>query len=160
MNYFITFRTYETWHHGDERGSVDKQHNQFGEPLVEGNPKLERYRRSLMKNPMLLLDERQKGIVLQTIQEVADHRRWTLHAQKVFTNHVHILLSATATKEKVLADLKAWSTRRLRERGSVEQTQEVWEYHGSTIPVNDAESFERIRFYIDHCQEEAQEPRA
>ena len=38
MDYFLTFRTYGTWLHGDERGSVDRKHNQFGEPLLLPSP--------------------------------------------------------------------------------------------------------------------------
>ncbi len=35
LAYLITFRTYGTWLHGDERGSVDKNHNKFGTRTAE-----------------------------------------------------------------------------------------------------------------------------
>ena len=34
LAYFITFRAYGTWLHGDERGSVDRLHNTFGSPSL------------------------------------------------------------------------------------------------------------------------------
>ena len=33
--YFITFRTYGTWLHGDERGSTDRDHNAYDTPLLD-----------------------------------------------------------------------------------------------------------------------------
>jgi hypothetical protein len=35
--YFITFTTYGTWLHGDERGSVDKGHNRVGTEFIAPN---------------------------------------------------------------------------------------------------------------------------
>jgi hypothetical protein len=40
LAYFFTFRAYGTWLHGDERGSVDRFHNQYGtpfRPMTRGN---------------------------------------------------------------------------------------------------------------------------
>jgi hypothetical protein len=34
LAYFITFRSYGSWLHGDERGSVDRSHNQYGSPFL------------------------------------------------------------------------------------------------------------------------------
>ena len=34
LAYFLTWTTYGTWLHGSAKGSVEKQHNVFGTPLV------------------------------------------------------------------------------------------------------------------------------
>ncbi len=34
LAYFITFRCYGTWLHGDRRGSVDRFHNIYGTPRL------------------------------------------------------------------------------------------------------------------------------
>ena len=34
LAYFITFRAYGTWLHGDERGAVDRRHNDYGTPYL------------------------------------------------------------------------------------------------------------------------------
>ena len=44
LGFLITFRCYGTWLDGDERGSIDRGHNSPGEPLLEPNPGLRRYR--------------------------------------------------------------------------------------------------------------------
>jgi hypothetical protein len=45
------------------------------------------------------------------------HRAWTLLAAHVRTNHVHVVITATAPPARVQGDLKAWSTRRSSRRG-------------------------------------------
>ncbi len=35
LAYFITFTCCGTWLHGDERGSVDREHNTPGTPVLE-----------------------------------------------------------------------------------------------------------------------------
>jgi len=37
LAYLITFRCYGTWLHGDERGSVDRFHNQYQSPSAAPN---------------------------------------------------------------------------------------------------------------------------
>lgn len=39
--YFLTFRTYASWLHGDERFSVDSKHNIYGSPRINLNKQLE-----------------------------------------------------------------------------------------------------------------------
>jgi hypothetical protein len=38
LAYFITFHTYGTWIHGDDRGSVDRHHNLYGTPMLPPDP--------------------------------------------------------------------------------------------------------------------------
>jgi hypothetical protein len=38
LAYFIMFRSYGTWLHGDSRGSVDRLHNTYGTPRLPPNP--------------------------------------------------------------------------------------------------------------------------
>jgi len=42
LAYMITFRTYGSWLHGDERGSIDRHHNRFGGPRVSVNPVMQK----------------------------------------------------------------------------------------------------------------------
>jgi hypothetical protein len=42
LAYFISFRTYGTWLHGDERSSTDRFHNQYGSPFIPPNEKWQR----------------------------------------------------------------------------------------------------------------------
>ncbi|MCC7509223.1 MAG: transposase [Planctomycetes bacterium] len=70
-------------------------------------------------------------MVDRTIREVCEHRNWSLKALNVRTNHVHAVVSAFDPAAKVLSDLKAWCTRRLREAACIEKHHEVWTEGGS-----------------------------
>jgi hypothetical protein len=39
--YLLTLRAYGTWLHGDARGSVDKEHNAYKDPLIEARKSYE-----------------------------------------------------------------------------------------------------------------------
>lgn len=50
--YFISFRTYGTWLHGDKRGSMDRiSANVPGAPMSEANPYRQRWEQRQMKHP-------------------------------------------------------------------------------------------------------------
>lgn len=141
--YFLTFRTYGTWLHGDERGSVDRNNKDFGEPLTARNDALKRRRQSAMKNAPCLLDTSDRRRAVEAAMErTCAHRGWNLLALNVRTNHVHVVLVASVEKERVLADLKAWATRALREAGLADRYTDVWSHHGSTRVLTTEEAVE------------------
>lgn len=51
LAYLITFRTYGTWLHGDERGSIDRYHNTFRGPRVPENPVMQKQQEVKLKSP-------------------------------------------------------------------------------------------------------------
>jgi REP element-mobilizing transposase RayT len=132
LAYFITFHTYGTWLHGADRGSVDRQHSVPGTPLVTPfEPRRRRETESLQSDPVTLAHPA-RCVVERTIIEVAVHRGWTIHTLAIRSNHVHVVLSAPDTPERVMNSVKSWSTRRLVEAGLMEAGQRVWARHGST----------------------------
>jgi hypothetical protein len=133
LAYFITFSTYGAWLHGRDNGSVDKTHNQFGTPFVPGDGQRENEERSHMREPPYLLGPNRRDVVLQTIQEVARYRRWRILACRVKTTHVHTVVTAACEPEKVMADFKAYASRRLKERLLEPGDCKRWTQHGSTL---------------------------
>lgn len=119
--YFISFRCYGTWLHGDERGSMDRSRNHaFGAPAIAPDPGRTRYEHSVSSYPPMTLDGKMRETVEQTIREVCLFRGWHLHAANAQKDHVHTVTTANgAQPEKVLNDFKAWCTRRLREATSL-----------------------------------------
>jgi len=159
MNYFITFRTYGTWLHGDARGSVDSAHNVFGEEFAAPVEAREQKRREMMNDEPFTLNEEQRANVEKTVGEVCAYRKWGLHAVEVRSNHVHVLVSVpdTTSKEKVAGDLKAYATRRLRGAKLVEPQREVWAEGASKRVVFGLMSGERITQYIAEFQDQRPE---
>ena len=111
LAYFITYHTYGTWLHGDERGSVDRKHNRLDTERLPPNAARECSARHRLKSDPVVLKTRQRQVVEATIREEAAHRGWFIHALTVRTNHVHVVVTANATPEKVMNDFKSWATR-------------------------------------------------
>ncbi len=132
LAYLITFPTCGTWLHGDARGSVDRDHNIPGTPMLDEDEQRRSKEQRRLKRPHVLLDARRRAIVHRTILEVADHRDWTVHTLNVRTNHVRVVVGAPETPERVMNTLKSWSTRRMVEAGVLAPGTKAWVRHGST----------------------------
>jgi REP element-mobilizing transposase RayT len=153
LAYFISFRTYGTWLHGDERGSVDRDTNQFNTPFVEPNEAKRSSEQERMSGPPIQLTPAQREVVANTITEVAHHRHWLIHTLNVRTNHVHIIVSApNTTPEKVMNDLKAYATRRLREANLLPADTKLWSRHGSTPHLYDHPALLSAIHYVANLQ--------
>jgi REP element-mobilizing transposase RayT len=133
LAYFITFTTYGTWLHGQETGSVDPGHNEYGTEYLPADPAQRAEAAERMDQPPYGLDAARRRVVLATVQEVCRHRGWYLLACHVRTNHAHTVVQATAAgPEKVMNDLKAYASRRLAEAGFETKERKRWTRHGST----------------------------
>ena len=133
LAYFISFRTYGTWLHGDPRGSVDRRkHNKYGTPKIAPKLRLVNAEHAQLKHPPFRLDAYQRPLVEEAIREVCEHRGYRLLAINVRTNHVHTVVSAQRKPEPILQAFQAYATRKLREKGLLPRTVKPWSRHGST----------------------------
>lgn len=133
LAYFISFRTYGSWLHGDERRSVDRTHNQFGTPMLARSDGRAEFESKELKHDPVSLSPAARAIVESAIHGVCEHRGWTVHAINVRTNHVHVVVSASGPPEPAMNAFKSWATRRLRESALVGPDTRVWSRHGSTV---------------------------
>jgi REP element-mobilizing transposase RayT len=108
LAYFITWTSYGTWLHGDDRGSFDGHGN-----YVPPDPARRRAAEELMTDDPVTLTDEQRAIVDAVIVKHCAIRGWVLHARNVRTNHVHVVVSAAAGGEKVRAELKQWASTHL-----------------------------------------------
>jgi REP element-mobilizing transposase RayT len=147
--YFLTFSTYGHWLHGHGTGSVDRQHNVYGTPLLPHDFEREQACRERMREEPYCLDEDRRETVLHTLEEVASHRGWQLWAVHVRPTHVHIVVTAHAKAEKVMSDFKAWCSRRLKERHGEVADRTRWTQHGSTRHLMTAEAvYAAVRYAV------------
>ena len=128
LGYLITFRSYGTWLHGDERGSVDRHHRVYGSPGLPPSSFRRQHDRDLLKQPPVKLGSRQRPIIESAIRETCGIRRWALWALNVRTNHVHAVISANKKPDAVLSALKANATRNMREAGLWTSDLSPWEF--------------------------------
>ncbi len=132
LAYMITFHTYGTWLHGTHRGSIVRARNVPGTPILDGDSDWERERFKSQRCVAFVLGTGQRSVVDRTIREVCAHRNWELFELNVRTNHVHVVVNASKSPERVMNDFKAYATRRMRETGLLALEQVVWARHGST----------------------------
>ncbi|CAN5446995.1 transposase [soil metagenome] len=153
LAYLITFRTYGTWLHGDERGSTSRHHNVYGTPKLRPEPNWLNTNKSRLKREPVVLDAAMRAIVERAIRETCDFRGWKLYAINVRTNHGHSVIYAENQKpELVLNALKANSTRLLRSSRAWDGDKSPWSDKGSTRYIWTSESLERACYYVKYGQ--------
>lgn len=133
LAYFLTWTTRGTWLHGDDRGSVHREHNQPGTPLVPPSVTRALQKEASLVAPALTLSPEQRLVVERAVRDHAAIRNWKILAMAVRTNHVHAVVQAVdRPPEEVVRQFKSWATRRLREAGMIAADRPVWTRHAST----------------------------
>jgi REP element-mobilizing transposase RayT len=153
--YLLTFRTYGTWLHGDNRLSVGRnRNNKFGEPRIQPSVPLQEEMESKKHQPAVFLDENLRRLIAEAISEVCEHRNYLVQALNVRTNHVHSVISAAIKPEKIVNDLKAYSTRRLRREWLIGRDEKVWSRGASTRYLWKPRHVTAAIDYVLYCQED------
>ncbi len=151
--YFLTWTTYGSWLHGDERGSVDDRHNTPGRPVLPQDTPRSRWMQHRLGHESLVLNAAQRRLVEDAVRSQASHRRWSIHALNVRTNHVHIVVSASSLQpEVVVQQFKSWATRALRAAEMFDAAQPVWTKMASTRWINDEASLVKAIDYVERHQ--------
>jgi REP element-mobilizing transposase RayT len=153
LAYLITFRCYGTWLHGDERGSIDRFHNQYESPYISPNVNWQKYNAQKLKGNGVILNARQRELVECAVREVCDYRNWLLHAVSVRTNHVHMVVSIGSAKpENALNSFKAYTTRKMRQNDCWHSQHSPWADKGSKKHLWNESSVERAIEYVINGQ--------
>lgn len=127
LAYLITFRTYGTWLHGDDRHSVDRHgRNIYGSLDIPPNQNLKNKRKSAMKSTKFLLSAIQRSTVDSAIRALCKKRGYQLRAVNVRTNHVHTVISAAARPERIADACKSYATKELRKANLIDQHVKIW----------------------------------
>jgi hypothetical protein len=148
LAFFITWPTYGTWLPGDERGWVE-YHRGWKMP----SPSLEQACRACMVEEQCLLTAEERFIVIEQVNETCSYRSWVHYASDCRSNHAHLVIGAARTvPEKIRKDIKAWCTRRLKER-SRPQRKNWWAERGSIRYVWDDESLSKVIEYVRDAQD-------
>jgi REP element-mobilizing transposase RayT len=131
LGYLITFRTYGTWMHGDERGSMDFHHRRCGTPKLSPSARRKEIETGLLKQPPVNLDKRRRIAVESAIRETCSIRKWNLWKLNIRTNHAHCVITANCDPRIVRNALKANATRAMREAGCWRSDLSPWSRGGS-----------------------------
>jgi REP element-mobilizing transposase RayT len=154
-HWLLTNTTFGTWLPGDRRGSVTSvrdlrpedepspvrfEHDLPGEPYEDEIPGLHRSALEQMSGPPIYLDLEKAEVVLAQFQETANYRGWTLLAVAIMANHFHLVVTVPDDPHprKILADFKAYGTRRLNRHYGVPPSETWWTNKGSKRKLHDA----------------------
>ncbi|MEO8434390.1 MAG: transposase [Pyrinomonadaceae bacterium] len=153
LAHLITFRSYGTWLHGDERGSVDRAHNRYQTPYADPNPRRYQHNQGTLKSEPVILNANQRTSVENAIRETCTRRNWLLRALSARTNHVHTVVSIGEKKPGVaLNAFKANATRQMREDGNWPYEHSPWVDKGSKRNLWNERSVERAIDYVINGQ--------
>ena|SRR5438876_11415205 len=89
LAFLITFRSYGTWLHGDERGSVNRFRNQYNSRRLPPEKKWVQTNTQRRKREIVVLTAAQRACVGEAVHETCEIRQWQLYAMNARTNHVH-----------------------------------------------------------------------
>ena len=132
LAYLITFRTYGTWLHGDERGSTNRFRNKYGSKFLPKESRWEQTSTERLKAAPVLLTSEMRTCVEMAIRAVCEIRDWAMYAVNVRTNHVHVVTAINGEKPgKALNAFKANATRELRAAGLISIERSPWADKGS-----------------------------
>lgn len=146
--FFLTVATYGTWLPGDPRGWVEYRHGwQLPDRVREFEARLR------MGEDACILTRELRTIVEHQVAETCGYRGWVLHAVNCRSNHMHIVVSAAnVTPNKVRSDLKAWSTRRLKQYSGLTRDN-WWAERGSIRWIFGVEVLELVVEYVKEAQD-------
>ena len=148
LAYFISFRSYATWLHGDRRGSIDRFQNRYRAPYISPIDTWQQYNQGLLRAQPLILRARHRKSVEFAIRDTCTKRQWSLPALNVRTNHVHSVVSANRKAGLVLNAFKANATRQLRQDGLWTYPFSPWADKGSKRNLWNEQSVARAIDYV------------
>ena len=149
MRYFITFACYGAHLHGDESGSVDRNHNTPGSRLAEASPERVVVKLKQMDQTPYYLDGHRRVTTLSALRQVCLHHRWNLLTAHVRTNHVHVVVDADVRPEAVMHAFKSYASRALNRLAIDEPNRKRCARHGSTRWLwKDEDVQEAIRYVV------------
>src|SRR5690348_9021923 len=94
LGYFLSWGTYGTRLHGDPRGTVDRQHNQHGDPVLGFDSERWELEKGRLKFPPVVLTREQRALGEEIIPRVCDRGGWTYQTCAAAPDHVHVVLTS------------------------------------------------------------------
>jgi hypothetical protein len=136
LAYFLTWTCYGQRLHGDERGSVDRDHNQPGTPYLPPDPLREKAERARMKGDIVFLSTEMRACAHHAVEQLCLDKRWKLSACNARPTHVHAIITCPLPPDQALAQVKARMTRDLRDAGLATPDARLWTRGGSKRWIN------------------------
>ncbi len=147
----ITFGTYATRLHGDDRPTVDREQNTRGQDFIWHDDERLKDAHDKRKGDAVYLTAAQRAVIESLIPGICERGGWEYRicASPLEGDHVHVLLDAKCSIEPdaILMWLKRWVTQELNKRWGKPVTS-WWAECGSTKPVKNPTYLNNVYHYI------------
>ena len=149
LAYFDTWTVYGTHLQGAATGW-----RKHGKGDMRPEPLMEAWRADRLKHPIRLLDGECRAIVESMIGKHCLFRSWHLWVANARSNHVHVVVTANSHRGDIVRDqLKANSTKALREHNEIFRDRPVWSVGGDWRCVNTEDELQRVVEYVRDAQD-------
>jgi hypothetical protein len=149
LAFFITWTIYGSHLQGDAPGWRRRCE---GDQLPQ--PRLAEWRRERLKHVVILLSAEQRAVVERECRRHCEIRGWHPWAINARSTHVHTVVTAPGCSGRTVRDqLKANTTRALRERWPVFRDRPVWTVGGDWVCVNSEDELEQVGRYVLDAQD-------
>jgi REP element-mobilizing transposase RayT len=108
LAYHITWGTYGTRLHGDPRGTIDRQHNEIGTPVLGFDEHRWEREKENLKFPPVVLTREQMRFVEELVPVICKRGYWKYHTCAAGPDHVHVVLTSEHDPETIRRLLKRW----------------------------------------------------
>lgn len=150
----VTVGTYCTRLHGGVRATVDRAHNQRGQPFVGRDEQRERSERETARAEPVYLTDSQRALIERVLPDICVRGGWTYFVCAAppppENDHFHILLDAPVRVhgKDVRKWLKRWLTEAMDAQFGRPEGGAWWVEGGSTKPVKDEAYFRNVFNYV------------
>ncbi len=149
LAYHITFGTYGMRLHGDARGTVSRQQNEFGEPIIGRDTRWEALEEQTLRFEPVKLVLSQRMVIEALLPMICQRGGWLYHQGAAQPDHVHLLLSTSAEGKAVRSWLKRWLGQELSQRWKLPEGASWWAEGGSVKWVWEQKYLEAVDAYIE-----------
>ena len=149
LAFHMTFGTYGTRLHGDERSTVARPLNHFGQPFVEPDEIRQQFVFDSMIGNPLYLSAVQRIEIERIAPEICQRGGWDFHIAAAQPDHVHCLLSCRSEPKVARKLLKRWLSDHLTANWALNHSPRWWADGGSGKYVWDEDYFRRAFEYIE-----------
>lgn len=142
----ITFGTYGTRLHGSVAPTVDKSHNELGQPFLPKNQLRIECERQRMKFPPRYLTTDQRAFVEASLKAICDRGGWQYRTCAAQSDHVHVLCDVLREIHgaKVRRLMKRWLGQAVSDKWPLPAGASWWAEEGSNIAIHDEP-------YLNNC---------
>jgi hypothetical protein len=126
LAFHITWGTYGTRLHGDRRGTVDRKHNEYGQPVLRFDEHRWEQERSNLKFPAVIFTRPQMLLIESLLPDICAQGGWTHRTGAAGPDHVHVILTSKHDPETIRRLFKRWLGQELSKRCDARPTGATW----------------------------------